>query len=792
MITTHIFKFAALFTIVLGVSLGTHAHAVTTELATTKIAESTGYNNSDADTRVAMEVNEDGNPILAYVDIYGHFIVAACNDTNCTDPTFTTVFATNSIFPIVGNFDLAIGSDNKPIIVASITDELVSTSMGHGELWAVNCTTETCSESTSHEIVVPDAYDNFYDYGSVDVVVGADNLPVILPPDLTRIQNGEDVYHRALIKCTTSDCSENKVALYFSAPSGGTKTIVSLTLGSNGFPAFAYTYENSTTVTISLCANAECTTTTGGASLSDQPIIGDHLVLTKGADNRLVLTVENNTGSSINELSLIRCQKKDCSKTQATYSIALDPQQPLQLYDIAVNKSNQPVIAVRAYDDKDLMLIECTDSLCNNYSTQKVVDVVDELYDDAQVRFGKNGALMVGYNTNTRAYFATTKRVKTVDYTFSINEIGSTLKATDVHPFDMVIGKDGKPIIAYYRYAGDDQKTMQVAVAICSDASCTDGEAYIVDPTMRGTNTSYTGSISIALDKDGYPVIVYGAQGKNSDDLFVAKCNDRKCCDATITTLLSEGKFRRTNDVIVPADGKPVITYYAPGGTSGGLLKLIKCASSDCSTFNESYTINNEFIFEEISMVIGSNGHPAVIYPSHQKYINVYTCGDDDCAKDDAKNTVAYTADIDYAEAITEVSAVKGKDGNFFIAYGDIAGTDVYIKMLKCLNADCTSSSDIVIAEGPSKNLPPGLYPSIAVTADNRPLISYAKFDDTNGQFDMALAQCVNAQCSSNTITIFDTANSSISTIMLGKDKMPVISYQNNSTGLLYLAKAKR
>jgi hypothetical protein len=130
-------------------------------------------------------------------------------------------------------------------------------------------------------------------------------------------------------------------------------------------------------------------------------------------------------------------------------------------------------------------------------------------------------------------------------------------------------------------------------------------------------------------------------------------------------------------------------------------------------------------------------------------------------------------------------SIAIGTDGLPVISYFD--GDAGALKVAKCVNAACTGASTITTVDNPVSNV--GYYTSIAIGDDGLPVISY--YDFTGGT--LKVAKCVNAACTgvSTITTVDDPANSvgSYTSIAVGADGFPVISYQDATAGALKVAK---
>jgi hypothetical protein len=141
---------------------------------------------------------------------------------------------------------------------------------------------------------------------------------------------------------------------------------------------------------------------------------------------------------------------------------------------------------------------------------------------------------------------------------------------------------------------------------------------------------------------------------------------------------------------------------------------------------------------------------------------------------------------VDNLSGVLYTSIVLGVDGRPIISYYDNLNSD--LKVIACGNAACDSSNNTITTIDSTGDV--GLYSSIAIGSDGFPVISY--YDSTNG--DLKIAKCGNATCSSgNTLTSVATTDTVgfYSSITIGTDGFPVISYYGWVGANFYLKIAK-
>ncbi len=119
-----------------------------------------------------------------------------------------------------------------------------------------------------------------------------------------------------------------------------------------------------------------------------------------------------------------------------------------------------------------------------------------------------------------------------------------------------------------------------------------------------------------------------------------------------------------------------------------------------------------------------------------------------------------------------------GSDGLPIIVYTDV--TNNAIKVAKCSNATCSSSTKTTIASGlttPASNFLSG---SIAVDPTGKPYVVYSTDSGNNNNDILYIVRCGNAACSSGNsspVAIDSLHGKGYQDIAIGSDGLPVISY---------------
>jgi hypothetical protein len=334
----------------------------------------------------------------------------------------------------------------------------------------------------------------------------------------------------------------------------------------------------------------------------------------------------------------------------------------------------------------------------------------------------------------------------------------------------IAIGSDHLPIISYY-----DDTARALKVAHCEDQACAlPATITVVDDDPSLIEGRYS---SVAIGADDLPVISY--QGDTGASLRVAKCVDVACAlPATITDLDTPVGITGTfTSIAIGNNGRPVVSYTDDG------LKVARCANAQCTgtatvTLVDPGAPLNGY---HTSIAIGLDGFPIVSYYdlSHTS-LRTVKCGNSACSSSFVTNVVD-AGDVGEYTAL----GVRDGDGIPVIAYHD-AGNGA-LKLAICAAADCVGPPTLLSLYAVAGETA-GVYADMALANNGRPFISHRN-QTTNA---LVLTTCLSAGCADGIVSTeldhgeFAAAPlGEYTSIAIGSDHMPIISYHDAFTGSL-------
>lgn len=199
-------------------------------------------------------------------------------------------------------------------------------------------------------------------------------------------------------------------------------------------------------------------------------------------------------------------------------------------------------------------------------------------------------------------------------------------------------------------------------------------------------------------------------------------------------------------------------------------LKVAHCLNSACTTLSP-LSIIDTVGGQGTAIAIGGDNLPIIAYYNNSDDdLKIVHCTTIDCSSWDTPQTLDSAGDVGEFPSIT-----IGSDGFPIVSYYDRTNAD--LKVVHCTNVICTTWNTPVATDTTGSV---GYYTSIAIGTDDLPVISY--YDITNG--NLKLAHCMTATCSTvDTLTAIDETGivGSYASMAIGGDGYPIISYYDSS-----------
>jgi hypothetical protein len=288
------------------------------------------------------------------------------------------------------------------------------------------------------------------------------------------------------------------------------------------------------------------------------------------------------------------------------------------------------------------------------------------------------------------------------------------------------------------------------------------------DPSI--SNGQYS---SMRLDQNGNPVI---SDYDSSGDLRLTRCYDPGCVVAHSNVVDNGGGDNVGQFTSLRLDGSdvPVISYY---DQTAGALRLAHCNDLDCAGASISTVDDQNDRGQYSSLALDTHGNPVISYydaTSHQ--LVLAHCNDVDCVGgDDAPATPVDTGEAGNVGQYSSL-ALAG-DGSPVIAYYN--ATDKDLKLVHCGDQDCSSSESSVLVAANA-----GVSLSMTLDAAGAPVISY--YDA--GNVALGIARCDDVNCAApavNDLLPSLTTPTIDTSVAVGSDNVPVVSYIDDSSGSL-------
>jgi hypothetical protein len=272
--------------------------------------------------------------------------------------------------------------------------------------------------------------------------------------------------------------------------------------------------------------------------------------------------------------------------------------------------------------------------------------------------------------------------------------------------------------------------------------------------------------ISMTIGADGLPVISY--RNNVTNWMTVAHCSDAACTSAALNGIDDRGAG--FSSITVGPDGFPLISYFRGG------LNVVHCADAACGSATINHAGNGG---QYTSITIGTDGLP-VISHTESDVLFVTHCGDADCT-----TFTEFQPDGSTDQVGPYTSITVGMEGFPVVSYYNVTGR--YLNLVRCMDATCSSAwYGFIDGGGP---FDAGNHTSIAIGIDGFPIISHYDAIDDNLRVTHYCTSCI--PIPEKTTTIIDAPGDvgQFSSLAIGADGMPVISYYDATNGALKVAR---
>jgi len=346
------------------------------------------------------------------------------------------------------------------------------------------------------------------------------------------------------------------------------------------------------------------------------------------------------------------------------------------------------------------------------------------------------------------------------------NDIDTTIADTTIPNTDTLAGL-GCATNQVARYDG----TNWVCNTITAHYRVSPGTTTKVDAAI--SSSAYT---SIAVGTDGFPVVSY--YDNTLRDLKVVHCANETCSSKdTPVTLDSIGDVGRYTSITIGTDNFPIISYL---DATNADLKAVHCTVATCATRDTSITLDSPgSVGSDSSIAVGADNLPIIsYYDAANGDLKVVHCADTACSTHDTPVTLDTGGTVGNVGNYTSIAI--GADNLPIISYLDTTSGD--LKVVHCADTACTNTPTIITLDT-GGNV--GYYTSIAIGADNLPIISY--LDATNA--DLKAVHCTVATCATYDMPVVIDATAAsgmnFTALAIGTGGLPVIAYRGTSNNVL-------
>jgi len=281
---------------------------------------------------------------------------------------------------------------------------------------------------------------------------------------------------------------------------------------------------------------------------------------------------------------------------------------------------------------------------------------------------------------------------------------------------------------------------------------------------------------SMIIGTDGFPIMSFYSFEPRPQDILVKvmHCTSTDCSTFDVFTLddtVRDDPNALSRTDIVISGGLPAVIYEVFDIETQGqyTVTFTRCSSIDCSTFDTPRPLLNLGASPMWpAMIIGSDGFPRVTFGFELccETLLTFSCLDFGC--------IGISEGVRGLGGVNGMDIATGTDGNSIISYF----ADGVLKIFHCTEFQCATADPVVTLFTPP-HLRQFTQTSIAIGSDGLPVI-VAQLFKTPSESNLIFVHCTSVNCSTfdTPIPIDDVGNTGVNpTIVISSDGLPVISY---------------
>lgn len=342
---------------------------------------------------------------------------------------------------------------------------------------------------------------------------------------------------------TTGDCSDTDFECVIAHDPSNESTTFETTLASqfdmitasDGLPLIFFKAQHTGTSEYSLravkCNNLDCSDSTINVPLENTQVASFKAGL--GVDGNPIVAYSTGSLGIDNSLIVMKCSDASCAHSVSNSTVDDTTDLHISAIDMAIGTDGFPIIVYQGSNptilgDVSMYVIKCSTSDCSGSVTKTtLLSTTDYDYSNYGVEIGSDGyPLILAHESGAINSF---RFVKCNDFACAGSDESVTIapfsfaSPTDT---DFKIGLDGYPIVA-------QKSSNNLVVTKCNDAVCTGSDE--TETTVDNSANTVGGHTSIAFGTDGNPVISY--YDDTDDNLKFAQCSNASCSSSTVTTV---------------------------------------------------------------------------------------------------------------------------------------------------------------------------------------------------------------------------------------------------------------